>query len=489
MRNHRIRRSRGPASRCCSRASSASSTAATTRPGIALLEDDGLDYVRAVGNLQPEGARAGRTARIATTGLGHTRWATHGGVTEENAHPLTGCDDAQARDRPQRDRRELPRADASARRRGPHVHLRDRRRGRRAPASSAHYDGDLVEAVRAAFAELEGHFAFVVIHHDHPDLLVGVRHQTAARRRRRRRRDVPRLERRGVPRARRAACSSPTTARSSRSRPRARSSTRRTARRRARDVELDWDDEGAEKAGYETFMLKEIYEQPEAVARDDRRPRPPRHARPRGPRHDRAGAPATCAASSIVACGTAYHAGVVGRYVIEEWARVPVEPDIASEWIYRNPVIDRGHARDRHLPVRRDARHDRGDEARPRARRAHRRDHEHDGLADHARGRLRALHARRPRGRRRRLEDVHRAGRAALPDRAQARADPRARCRQARSSSSSTSVYELPDEDPARSWTATTRSRRSRSATTTRRSSSTSAATSGCRSRSRARSS
>jgi glucosamine--fructose-6-phosphate aminotransferase (isomerizing) len=43
----------------------------------------------------------------------------------------------------------------------------------------------------------------------------------------------------------------------------------------------------------------------------------------------------------IVACGTAYHAGVVGRYVIEEWGRVPVEPDIASEWIYRNPVIDK----------------------------------------------------------------------------------------------------------------------------------------------------
>ena len=43
----------------------------------------------------------------------------------------------------------------------------------------------------------------------------------------------------------------------------------------------------------------------------------------------------------ILACGTAYHAGVVGRYVIEEWARIPVEPDIASEWIYRNPVIDK----------------------------------------------------------------------------------------------------------------------------------------------------
>ena len=43
----------------------------------------------------------------------------------------------------------------------------------------------------------------------------------------------------------------------------------------------------------------------------------------------------------IVACGTAYHAGVVGRYIIEEWARVPVEPDIASEWIYRNPVLSK----------------------------------------------------------------------------------------------------------------------------------------------------
>src|SRR3712207_8501765 len=43
----------------------------------------------------------------------------------------------------------------------------------------------------------------------------------------------------------------------------------------------------------------------------------------------------------ILACGTAYHAGVVGRYIVEEWARLPVEPDIASEWIYRNPVLSK----------------------------------------------------------------------------------------------------------------------------------------------------
>jgi glucosamine--fructose-6-phosphate aminotransferase (isomerizing) len=105
-------------------------------------------------------------------------------------------------------------------------------------------------------------------------------------------------------------------------------------------VEIDWDADTAEKQGYETFMLKEIHEQADAVAETIGE----RAARGVGIDLGELGAIdeetlRRIRRIVIVACGTSYHAGLVGRYAIEDWARVPVEVDIASEYRYRNPVV------------------------------------------------------------------------------------------------------------------------------------------------------
>jgi glucosamine--fructose-6-phosphate aminotransferase (isomerizing) len=307
--------------------------------GIALLEEEGLSYTRTVGNLQNLKREAGDGPSAATTGLGHTRWATHGGVTVENAHPLAGDDPAEVAivlNGIVENYREL----RERLREAGHVFLSETDAETVTHLIEEHYAGDLVEATRRAFNELEGHFAFVVIHRDHPGLLVGARMQcplvvgvgngemflasnaVAFLRETREVQfpqdgDVVELTAKGA-RFLRAADGSlvvhPL-------------------------VELDWDDEGAEKSGFETFMLKEIYEQPDAVAETigDR------------VRHGRLELEGIGVSDDvlrdlrrivILSAGTSYHAAVAARYAIEEWARVPVEHDIASEWIYRNPVLD-----------------------------------------------------------------------------------------------------------------------------------------------------
>jgi glucosamine--fructose-6-phosphate aminotransferase (isomerizing) len=306
--------------------------------GIALLEESGLDYVRAVGPLGELKERAATHHSQATTGLGHTRWATHGGVTEENAHPLAGCDASKLSIvlngivENYRELKESLAAEGHSFRSETDAetvtHLVER-----------HYEGDLVEAVRRAFNELEGHFAFVVIHRDHPGLLVGARHQ------------VPLVVGVGSEEmflaSNAAAFLSETRIVQFPGDGELAVITPEGATFLSTDgspvehelTELDWDDEGAEKGGFETFMLKEIYEQPEAVAETigDR----VRHGHlvleGLGMNDEEI---KDLRRIVLLACGTAYHACVVGRYVIEEWARVPVEFDIASEWVYRNPVIN-----------------------------------------------------------------------------------------------------------------------------------------------------
>jgi glucosamine--fructose-6-phosphate aminotransferase (isomerizing) len=312
-----------------------------------VLADGEVESVHAVGNLG--NLRAAVEARAnngagplppSETGIAHTRWATHGRVTEENAHPH---DDSSGR--------------VHIVLNGiveNHTELRRHLQGEGEVFTSetdaevvahliaSHYDGDLAAAVRAAYADLRGHYAFVAMHADEPQRLVGAR------------KECPLVA--GVGDGETFLASAI---------PAFLSDTRiampiengeiveiEAGSVRVTDTdgnpidrateEVTWDADAAEKGGYETFMLKEIYEQADAVAETitDRLPGDEgvdlsdvdladellRDAR----------------RIVIVACGTSYHAGLVGRYAIEEWARVPVEMDIASEYRYRNPVVGPG---------------------------------------------------------------------------------------------------------------------------------------------------
>ncbi len=106
-------------------------------------------------------------------------------------------------------------------------------------------------------------------------------------------------------------------------------------------VWIDWDADAAEKAGYEHFMLKEMYEQPKTIT-DTISPR----IQNGDIRIEELGMSdrelADVKKIHIVACGSAYHAGVTGKYVIERLARIPVEVDLASEFRYRDPILEEG---------------------------------------------------------------------------------------------------------------------------------------------------
>jgi glucosamine--fructose-6-phosphate aminotransferase (isomerizing) len=318
--------------------------------GISLLEDGRIDSVRAVGNLSNLRAELGLDAERevgsgavavaappATIGLGHTRWATHGRVTEENAHPHGDCADrihivlngivenhaALRRELSDEGHDFSSETDAEI-----VAHLIER------------YDeGGLTEAVRRAFADLRGHYAFVAMHADHPGTLVAARQE------------CPLIVGLGegetfVASAIPAFLSETRTVLGLKNgeivtiTPEGATITTAVGEPVDRDLEeVTWDEDAAEKGGYPTFMLKEIHEQPDAVAETitDRLST--------GDRIDLselelpADLPQRLRRIVIVACGTSYHAGLVGRYAIEQWARVPVEMDVASEYRYRDPVV------------------------------------------------------------------------------------------------------------------------------------------------------
>jgi glutamine---fructose-6-phosphate transaminase (isomerizing) len=311
--------------------------------GVAWRDGDSVRCIRSVGNLDSLEAalEQGHASGAATAtvdccaGIGHTRWATHGGVTEENAHPHH---------------------DASGRVRivlngiiENHLELRERLAGDLVKFSSetdaevvAHlialnYGGDLAEAVRRSLGDLVGHYAFVAMCDEEPDVLVGVR------------RECPLVV--GVGDDEQFVASSIAAFRAYTGKVmmledgdivtlRPGEVTVSAADGRPYQpvvTEVDWDEDRCEKDGYETFMLKEIHEQGAAVAQTLS------HWRA-----DSNGAGVSVLSRRrlrdiervvIVACGTSYHAGLVGRQAIEHFARVPVDVETASEFRYRDPIV------------------------------------------------------------------------------------------------------------------------------------------------------
>jgi glutamine---fructose-6-phosphate transaminase (isomerizing) len=303
--------------------------------GVALMEAGGLRSVRAVGDLARLKDALDGPVSGARAGIGHTRWATHGRVCVENAHPLAGCAEGEIA---------LVLNGIVENYLQLRTELEDAGHGFRSQTDAevvahlveAHYEGDLLRAVRAAARSLEGHFAFIVAHHDEPGHLVGTR------------RRCPLVVGRGEDEAYLSSAIAGFL-----------SETRRVqyleddefASVRGGQVrlfsgdgvefergetEVDWEDDTGDKAGAESYMLKEIWEQPRALEATIAET-------------ERAFDEALVMSDEelrglkkilVLACGTAYHAGVVGRYLVEEWARVPVEFDVASEWRYRNPIVD-----------------------------------------------------------------------------------------------------------------------------------------------------
>jgi glutamine---fructose-6-phosphate transaminase (isomerizing) len=329
--------------------------------GMSLIVDDRIEAVRSVGNLSAlraklDGAAVGSAngggtdsgegavaiaQRPATTGIAHTRWATHGRVSEENAHPHYDSEDRLHVVVNGIVENYMPLKQRLAAQGS--VFTSETDAEVIAHLLAAHYDGDLVTAVQSACGELQGHFAFVAMSLSEPELLVGAR------------RECPLVIGRGE-HEQFIASAVPAFLAHTRSvqyvengelavlRPDGVTILTSSGDVAQRPVEqIDWDEETAEKGGFETFMLKEIHEQADAVADTIA----DRVARADGvDLHEEGSLDERLFADVqrivIVACGTAYHAGLVGRYAIEEWARVPVEMDIASEYRYRNPVIGRG---------------------------------------------------------------------------------------------------------------------------------------------------
>ncbi len=274
-----------------------------------------------------------------TTGIGHTRWATHGGPTDANAHPHLADDDKLAviHNGIIENFSELKTdllASGATFRSETDTEVAAVLLGREYRANG----GDLVEAFRATVARLEGAFTLLAVHEDHPGLVVGARRNSPL--------VIGLGEGENFLGSDVAAFVEHT----------------RKALAIGQDeivaitpggvevtdfhgdavtvepFEVTWDAAAAEKGGWSSFMAKEVSEEPEAVANTIRgRIRDGEVAIPELDGLDELFT--GLSRIIVIACGTAAYAGMVGMYALEQWARVPVDVELAHEFRYRDPVI------------------------------------------------------------------------------------------------------------------------------------------------------
>ena len=276
----------------------------------------------------------------ATTGIGHTRWATHGGPTDRNAHPHVS-DDARVAvihngiiENFAELREELAAAGvlmASDTDTEVVAHLL----AHELPQA----DGSLPEAMRRTCRRLEGAFTLVAIDRTQPDLVVAARRNSPL--------VVGLGEGENFLASDVAAFVDHTRSALELGQDQVVSITPDAVEVtdfagevvEPRPFHVDWDAAAAEKGGYELFMLKEIAEQPKAVA-DSLRGRVSREHRLQLDETDLDEATLRSITKVVViACGTAAHAGMVAKYAIEHWTRLPVEVELASEFRYRDPIV------------------------------------------------------------------------------------------------------------------------------------------------------
>lgn len=305
--------------------------------GIAVPDGAGsLEVVCRVGKVQELADAVANASLPATSGIGHTRWATHGRPTEVNAHPHRDCSGKIAVvhngiiENYSALREELKAQGhtfASETDTETVAHLLER-----------YYEGDLAEAMRKAVSQLDGAYGIAAIHADHPDEIVVTR------------KDSPIVVGNG---GGASLVASDLVAIMEYTRDVTFLEDGDIAVLRAEGIEyrnaagelvtpevthVEWDAETAERAGYPDFMLKEIHEQPRVV-------RDTVAGHLVGERivlEDLELAPEDIEAVDqvyIVGCGTSYHAGLIARDLIEGWARVPTTVEVASEFRYRNPVV------------------------------------------------------------------------------------------------------------------------------------------------------